>query len=375
MGNPKISVIIPSFNHSKYIEQAIDSVLSQTFTDFELIIADDCSQDNSRDIINGYKDKRIKSLFPDKNQGAVPILKYLLERTSCDHVALLNSDDYWIPDKLEKQYEIMQQNPELGACFSWAEMVDENGRLLTTDDLPYANIFKVKNRSQGQWLAHFFYNSNCICHPSTLIKKHIYDEIGFYKNYLRQIPDFEMWIRLVKNYPIYMIEESLVYHRRHMLDSSNASAETLGNAIRGRNEIYLVYKTFFDEINDDIFIDGFSKYFFNPNASTNDDFRCEQAFLLLNNKLVPRIFECVAIEKLAHLLQAEGTRNVLADKYFFTFTEYFNLMADKGIGFLDMTAKSSFDNAGKVLNFFEKNPNLYLFIKKVYNFIKNKKKQ
>jgi glycosyltransferase involved in cell wall biosynthesis len=366
MSDAKISVIIPSYNHEKYIGQAIDSVLAQTFTDFELLIADDCSKDNSREIIKKYKDERIVTYYPEKNLGAVPILDFLISKSKCNYIALLNSDDYWLPEKLEMQYDIMEKDITLGACFTWADMIDEKGRVLTKNDVPYADIFKQRNKKQGDWLRYFFFNSNCICHPSMLIRKEVYSKLGSYKRYLCLIPDYEMWIRLIKNYPIYMIEKNLVVHRRHLADGSNTSAESFDNAIRGRNELYLVYDKFFDGIDDKVFKEGFSNDFLYMNANSHEEMLCEQAFLLLKNPLCNNVMSAIGLTKLAELLQKEDTRGVLSKTYCFTHSDYFALTTKYGIGCLDIKSSTSVKQVDKVIAFFENNKKVYILLKKIY---------
>lgn len=370
MDDPKISVIIPSYNHEKYVGQAIESVLSQSFRDFELLIADDCSKDNSREVIKKYNDSRIRTFFLEKNLGAVPILDFLISQANCNYIALLNSDDYWLPGKLESQYKIMKENPALGACFTWADVIDENGKVLSTSDVPYADVFKQRNKSQGKWLQYFFFNSNCLCHPSILIRKSIYSELGSYKQCLRQIPDYEMWIRLIKQYPIHIIEKSLVVHRRFLSDGGNSSAATMENSIRGKNELYLVYNTFFDNMSDEVFKEGFSENFLYMNAASHEDMLCEQAFLLLNNKLCNNVFAHIALVKLAELLQNERTRDVLSTVYCFTYSDYFNMTAKKGIGYLDINSNPNTDRVDKIVVFFEEHKRLYMLLKKAYNIYK-----
>lgn len=321
MSTPKISVIIPAYNHEKYIAQAIESVLSQTFGDYELLIADDCSKDRSREMIQKYKDPRIRTFFLEKNIGPIAILEFLINQSRGDTIALLNSDDYWLPGKLEAQYKIMLLHPELGACFTWADMIDENTK---KNEMLMADALKHKNRNQGEWLKRFFYKANCLCHPSILIKKKVYSELGMYKYYLRQLPDFDLWIRLIKKYPIQVIEESYVVHRRHDLNSSTTNSE---NTIRGKNELQLIFNTFFDQMSDKIFLEGFKNDLINKTAVLHEELLCEQAFLLLNNPICENICTTIGLRKLTDLLQSKNTREILSNKYAFTPNNFFDLMA------------------------------------------------
>ena len=116
-----------SYNHEKYISETIESVLNQSFKDFELIIVDDFSRDNSRAIIEDYgrKDKRVKAFFHKKNMGIAPTLNDLLSKTSGKYVAYIDSDDVWDPLKLEKQLSILEKNESL-VVWCEGEIIDKN---------------------------------------------------------------------------------------------------------------------------------------------------------------------------------------------------------------------------------------------------------
>jgi len=157
MANKKISVIIPSYNHSKFLKKAIDSVLNQTYQDFELIILDDCSTDSSAKIINSYKDERIRKYFNEKNNGAVNTLNQLIDLASGEYIALLNSDDFWSNDKLEKQLAYLEENKEVAACFTWADFVNENNKIIYDQSLVPTELFQEKNRLQCQKVIFYTY--------------------------------------------------------------------------------------------------------------------------------------------------------------------------------------------------------------------------
>lgn len=106
-----ISVLLPSYNHESFLSEAIESVLNQTFRDFEFIIIDDCSSDNSREIIKYYKerDERIKIYFHNENRGIARTQNELIDKAQGKFIAFLNSDDVWNKDKLEKQLKILEK--------------------------------------------------------------------------------------------------------------------------------------------------------------------------------------------------------------------------------------------------------------------------
>ena len=227
---PKISVILTSYNHEKFIREAIDSVLNQTYTDFELIIWDDASIDNSWEIINSYSDSRIKAFCNDEQKrGAWGINKTITEVATGEYIAIHHSDDVWELDKLEKQVIFLDRHPEIGAAFTWAQIIDEHGVALKE------NWFDQENKTQWQWLNQLFNEKNHLNHPSVLIRKQCYHEVGLYRHGLAQTTDAEMWSRLLIKYPIHVIPEKLTKHRRFS-DKSNTSGDRIDVAIRASNE-------------------------------------------------------------------------------------------------------------------------------------------
>ena len=115
----KVSVILTSYNHAEYLREAIDSVLNQTFQDFELIIWDDASNDDSWQIIRSYNDSRIKAFQNPRNQGPVfGVNKAILEIATGEYIAIHHSDDVWDLSKLEKQLDFLEVNQNIGAVFS-----------------------------------------------------------------------------------------------------------------------------------------------------------------------------------------------------------------------------------------------------------------
>lgn len=210
---PAVSVIMPAFNHAPFVAQAIESVLQQDFSDFELLVADDGSADGTAEVVRGVSDPRVKLFAHSANRGAGIVTRELIERSVGRYIALINSDDMWLPGKLSVQVGHMETHPELGAVFGKARFMNGRGEGIPKADLPFGTVFDQKNRSQGLWLRHFFTKGNCICHPTMLIKRDLYEELGVYDNRLRQLPDFDMWVRLVKRYPIFIHDVSMVNFR------------------------------------------------------------------------------------------------------------------------------------------------------------------
>lgn len=233
---PEISVILTSFNHEKYIAETINSVLAQTFGDFELIIWDDCSTDGSWGIIQSYRDSRLRAFRNEEHRrGIYGINRAISEVAAGSYIAIHHSDDVWEPHKLERQYAFLQKHPEIGAVFSHACAIGEDSQPLNDPRHFYSQIFQQSNRSRQQWLNRFFYIGNALCHPSVLIRKLCYDNCGLYKPWLPQLADLDMWMRLCLKYEIHVLQEPLVRFRVRD-NEANASGNRPETRIRAGNE-------------------------------------------------------------------------------------------------------------------------------------------
>lgn len=226
---PKVSVLLTSYNHADYIEESIDSILNQTFKDFELFIVDDCSTDDSWNKIKKYKDKRITSIRNERNKGVV-IEPKLLSRFSGKYLAIAHCDDKWKLNKLEKQVEFLDNNEEYAACFTDVLLIDDTGKEFCNTSHHYYDRFKQKNRSRLEWLKQFFYEGNVLCHPSILIRLDKQMEYNLYVTALRSFPDMYRWIKLCLHDNIYVLNEKLTYFRVRN-DESNTSGDRIDNLI------------------------------------------------------------------------------------------------------------------------------------------------
>ena len=241
---PKVTVILTSYNHAKYIRETIDSILNQTFKDFELIIWDDASIDESWEIIQSYKDERIKAFRNEESKrGVYGINKAISEVAQGEYIAIHHSDDVWELTKLEKQVKFLDENSKYGAVFTNAQAINEDSELFEDINHFYYSIFEQPNRTRYEWLNFFFYKGNALCHPSVMIRKECYDNCGLYRYGLALIVDFDMWIRLCMKYEIYVLPEKLTKFRVRD-NEANSSGNTSATRIRGMNEHFFVFELF-----------------------------------------------------------------------------------------------------------------------------------
>lgn len=315
MNHPTVSVIMATYNHANFVAKAIESVLSQEGVDFEFLISDDGSFDTTRDIVASINDSRI-SFYPNTvNRGACIVTNELIERASGEFIALINSDDYWCDNqKLSTQVQYLRENPQVGACFGKANFVDKDGKKMDKDSIPFGNVFDQPNRSQGQWLRHFFELGNCICHPTMLIRKSCYEQLGTYSNRLRQLPDLDMWIRLVKNHQIHIFDRDFITFR--LMPGENASSQTVTNSIRTINEHYLIADKFFDGVTANQIMDGFSDLLKVKEIQSGIHLDIEKALLyLVHNQWLGKPYQMIGILKINALLNSPEHYKVMAEQY------------------------------------------------------------
>lgn len=278
---PLVSVIMSAYNHEPFVGEAIESVLGQTYKNIEFIVSDDGSGDGTAEVIRKYEDKITRVYYHSDNFGGR--IEELMSAVSGKYTAMMNSDDVWELDKIEKQVRILEANPQFAACFTWCDYTD--AELNRLDDM----TFYRKNRSKEEWIQYFFDESNCLCHPSILIKTEVYRTLalGRFRGY-RQIPDFAMWVWLVQHHEIYVLPDVMIKMRRYNSEQRiNSSAVSIVNSMRSlMEETYLWYSTI-KEMDIDYFKCIFQKKFVNPNAELREELLCEKFFLLKSSNKIP----------------------------------------------------------------------------------------
>ncbi len=211
--NCLVSVVMPSYNHESYISEAIESVLQQSFTDFEFIIVDDCSIDASIEIINDYnkKDKRIKVLFHEKNKGISTTINDGIEMVKGKYIALIASDDVWVHNKLEQQIAILEHNENL-IVWSEGDIIDEKSRYTGKR---FTELYCLNQKKSGNLFYELLNKNSTIIFGSSLIfKRNNLGNIKFNEQ-LKYDNDFLFYIELANKFNFYFIKESLTKYRIH----------------------------------------------------------------------------------------------------------------------------------------------------------------
>jgi glycosyltransferase involved in cell wall biosynthesis len=214
MANHVFSVVIPTFNRAYLIERPIQSVLAQTCSSFEIIIVDDNSTDNTEELVKGIGDSRIKYVRHDQNHGSNVARNTGIENATGEYIAFLDSDDEWLPEKLEKQLKVLSNDPEIGACYTWIRSVHEN----TKRELIVSPEF------QGFIFEDLLY-SQFVNPSSTVVRRSCFDTVGVFdvNPAFRSCQDWDLWLRLSQSYRFAMVPEVLTIWWNHSSKNRNTN--------------------------------------------------------------------------------------------------------------------------------------------------------
>lgn len=200
---PEISVVIPAYNSTKTIKATIDSVLNQTFNNFELIVINDGSTDSTLDIISQFQDSRIK-VFSFENAGGNVSRNRGLHKAVGAFVSFLDADDLWTPDKLASQLKALQDNADAKVAYSWTDYIDENGKLLVSGNHITVNGDVYERLLVSNFLEN---GSNPLIHREALV------ELGGFDESLKAAQDWDMWLRLAAKYSFVCVPTVQILYR------------------------------------------------------------------------------------------------------------------------------------------------------------------
>lgn len=314
---PLVSVLMSAYNHERYVAKSIESVLNQTYRIFEFLVADDCSTDHTVDEILKFKDQIDEiHLFDENAHGRSYFLR---RRARGKYIAVINSDDMWEADKLEKQVYYLERHPEAAACFTGGACVNDNGQLLGYQ------LFRMQNMKKEQWMHYFFENGNCLAHPSILIHREIYQRLADSGiSVFRQLPDFWMWVKLVQKYEIHVIEKELITFTFHETGGNpNSSAATDENICRHkREECYLWYDVM-KNMEPSFFKQAFKEELINKNAQCENEILIEKFFVLKNANQI--YLKQAALFWVYDICHDEDVITILRNEYDFKFKDIFEL--------------------------------------------------
>lgn len=219
---PLISVIIPAYNAERTIEETIKSVQQQTFTDFEIIVINDGSQDRTLELVERVEDPRLKVLSYN-NSGLPTARNRGISHATGEYIAFLDADDLWTPDKLEAQLAALQKSPEAGVAYSWTNFMDEKGESFRVGEPIWF---------EGNVYAELL-NWNFIASGSNpLIRKKAIESVGEFDSTLRSCEDWDFWLRLAARWAFVVVPKPQILYR--------LSSGTMSSKINVMEEAHLI---------------------------------------------------------------------------------------------------------------------------------------
>lgn len=203
---PTVSVVIPTYNRANLVSRAIQSVLNQTYQDFEIIVVDDASKDDTKIVVNNFNDDRIIYVQHEINKGGGASRNTGIKKAQGDYIGFLDDDDEWLPEKLEKQIIKFQHSSEkVGLVYSGFFYVLEKNDKIMSEVYPSLSGNVYVELLKG-----------CILgSPTPLIKKSSFQKAGLFDEELPSCQDWDMWIRISKYYEFDFVPEILAKHHVH----------------------------------------------------------------------------------------------------------------------------------------------------------------
>lgn len=230
---PLVSVIMSVYNSEQWLNLAIDSIIHQTYPNWELIIIDDASNESARQILQSYaSDKRITIHRRDSQHGLIKNLNLAIDLSKGDFIARMDADDISNPDRLTKQVAFLQQNPTVDAVASFITQINEKGE-------PYRTWTDDRKASSYNSIKAIMPVTNCIAHPTVMIrasvlKKYLYNESQMH------LEDWDLWLRLLNDDRIIeKINEPLLLYRVHSGSVTNTYLKK--SAFQKKNEFYKIF--------------------------------------------------------------------------------------------------------------------------------------
>jgi len=199
--NPEVSVILPTYNRGWILKEAIDSILAQEFKDFELIVVDDGSTDNTGEILDSYEQDIL--VLRQSNKGVSAARNRGIDAAEGRLIAFLDSDDLWLPRKLSSQVDFFNSNP--------AAVINQ------TEEIWVRNGVRVNPKTRHHKFSGMIFERSlalCLVSPSAvMIKKNLFSEVGVFDENLPACEDYDLWLRISCRYPVHLIETPLIMKR------------------------------------------------------------------------------------------------------------------------------------------------------------------
>jgi len=213
LGTPRVSVIIPVYNGERYFARTIESVLAQTYSAKEIVVVDDGSRDSSREVVARYLRHSNIRLIAQENAGVAAARNAGIRAASGEYIAVLDQDDLWLPDKLARQVEYLDEHPEIALVHSNIHFIDEAGERIPDPEWAWVAP------TCGQVLPELV-QRNSICTCTVLLRKRALEQAGLFRQALAPADDWDLWLRIAARHPIGFVDAVTACYRVHQGNES-----------------------------------------------------------------------------------------------------------------------------------------------------------
>ena len=314
--DPKISVVMITYNHEKYIAEAINSILSQTYSDFELIIVDDGSSDNTLKIIREYDDSRIL-VVEQENSGPSIALNAGINKSRGEFIALMSGDDVSLPNRLMTQIEQIELQ-KADMIFSLPQIIGPDSNILSNSICRV--FFQNHFESTAELFCQLFTSGNFLCAPTCFCRRTAIEKVGQFKRGLIQLQDFDYWVRACKKNLVIKVHKDPVLQYRFLF-GANLSGHRNTNRILVETEV--LYRGFFDDAPVDLLHKAFGEKITLDAFDEGPDIEIDKSFLLLEHSN-PAI-RAIGIERIILQLEDNVILEILRTERGFDTSKLFQL--------------------------------------------------
>lgn len=234
---PKVSVVIPAYNCERFISDAIESILRQSYKDYEIVIVDDGSTDKTAEIIKQYNNEKIKYIY-QTNGGPAKARNTGIFNSKGEYIAFLDQDDAWLTNKLKLQVEVLENNNRVGLVYTDIYIVRDD--VFNNSTLKFRRSFQIRPPQRGKVLKDLFLE-NFIPTSSVMVHRECFEKIGMFDLSLPPIEDYDRWLRISAQYDIDYIDKPLVKYRDHVACFRKNEVLTVTNTINTLNGILSDY--------------------------------------------------------------------------------------------------------------------------------------
>ncbi|WP_375512534.1 glycosyltransferase family 2 protein [uncultured Nostoc sp.] len=226
---PNVSVIIPTFQRADLVSETIESVLAQTYTDYEIIVVNDGSTDNTREVLAKFKDKI--TVIDQENKGLATARNTGIMASQGQYIAFVDDDDLWIPNKLEKQIPCFESNPNIGLVYSNIVFFDDNCVFTS-------KIWPKGSHPPGVLKSWMLFMVDYIPVPTVVVRRECLDKVGLFDQTLTSCEDYDLWLRIIEKFSVHFLNKTVAFYRQSVNSMSTNKERMLVNEIRVKEKAF-----------------------------------------------------------------------------------------------------------------------------------------